>query len=87
MVPPESAFCDVGFALILKSGACETFKLTCVECVVPPPAAMIVRVIVPGDTLDVVEMVRVEEYGGVPEAGLKDPDTPAGAPPRLRATL
>ena len=61
--------------------------LTCVEWVAPPPLPVIVKRIVPGATEGVVVMLRVEVKGGAPDVGLKDADTPAGAPVRLNATF
>jgi hypothetical protein len=44
-------------------------------------------VIVPGATEGVVVTLRVEVNGGVPKIGLKEADTPLGAPVTLKATF
>jgi hypothetical protein len=61
--------------------------LTCVDCVVPPPIPVIVKVIVPGVTEEVVVTLRMEVNGGAPKVGFKDVDTPGGAPVMLKATF
>lgn len=70
-----------------KSGACETTRLKVAECVTPPPLPVAVNVNVPGDTEEVVVMLNAELKLGVPDVGLNAPETPAGAPDKLRATL
>ncbi len=70
-----------------KSGACETTRLKVAAWVTPPPLPVAVNVKVPGDTEEVVVTLRVELKLGVPDVGLNAPDTPAGAPDKLRPTL
>ena len=53
---------------------------------VPPPLPVIVRTTVPGEIPEVVETLRLDEKGGVPEGWLNDVDTPEGAPLTLKAT-
>jgi hypothetical protein len=44
-------------------------------------------VTVPEDAEEAAVTLSVELKVGVPDVGLNDPDTPLGAPDRLRATL
>ena len=55
--------------------------------VTPPPLPVIVNGNVPGDAAEVVITLSVEENEDVPDVGLNAPDTPAGAPERVRATF
>jgi hypothetical protein len=55
--------------------------------VTPPPLPVIVNGKVPGDAAEVATTLRVEENEDVPDVGLNVPDTPAGAPERVRATF
>ena len=46
-----------------------------------------VSVRVPGDAEEAAVTLSVELKVGVPDVGLNDPDTPLGAPDKLRVTL
>jgi hypothetical protein len=85
-VCPWSTVWEGGLALIAKSGAAETVRVTEVVWVSPPPLPTMVSVNVPGDTEDDTVTPSVEVNGGVPEVGLNDADTPVGNPDTLRAT-
>ena len=56
-------------------------------CTTPPPLPVMVRVYVPGETDEIEVRLNVELKDGVPEGELNAPDTPAGAPERVRETV
>ena len=84
---PCITVCELGLAVVLKSGGPGTISITVAVRERVLVAPVIVSVYVPGGVVDAAETVSVELPEVVIDARLKLAVAPAGKPPTLRSTV
>jgi hypothetical protein len=84
---PCVTVCELGLAVVLKSGGPGTTSVTVAVRDSVPVAPVIVSVYVPGGVVVAVETVSVEFPEAETDAGLKLAVAPVGSPVTLRFTV